>query len=53
MPWDSGITPREIVDIIPQLPIVKALADYVTLYTQASDTAWGMLAGLHIEPIAD
>lgn len=28
----------------------EALADYVTLYTQAGNTAWGMLAGLHIEP---
>jgi len=28
----------------------EALADYVTLYTEAPDTAWGMLAGLHIEP---
>ena len=28
----------------------EALADYVTLYTEAPTTAWGMLAGLHIEP---
>lgn len=31
----------------------EALADYVTLYTEAPDTAWGMLAGLHIEPLGE